>query len=78
MFSRTQKIVKLNITTQRKNLWLLALDLAKNKLWWLKEISIFSLLSTWNFFLRENIFVTDIAVLTIENIRLVFNPVFVK
>ena len=65
MFSRTQKIVKLNITTQRKNLWLLALDLAKNKLWWLKEISIFSLLSTWNLFLRENIFVTDVAVLTI-------------
>ena len=71
-------IVKLNITTQRKNLWLLALDLAKNKLWWLKEISIFSLLSTWNLFLRENIFVTDVAVLIIENIRLVFNPVFVK
>ena len=65
MFSRTQKIVKLNITTQRKNLWLLALDLAKNELWWLKEISIFSLLSTWNLFLRENIFVTDVAVLTI-------------
>ena len=38
LFSRTQKIVKLNITTQRKELGLLTLDLAEKKFWWLKEI----------------------------------------
>ena len=38
-FSLTQKIVKLNITTQIKKLWLLALDLAKKNFWGFKEIS---------------------------------------
>ena len=40
LFSRTQKIVKLNITTQIKILsWLLALDLAKKNFWGFQEIS---------------------------------------
>ena len=42
-----------------------------------KEISIF-LLGTWNLYLREIIFVTDVAVVTIETTKLVFKPVFVK
>ena len=40
LFSRTQKIVKLNITTQIKKLsWLLALNLAKKNFWGFEEIS---------------------------------------
>ena len=46
MFSRTQKIGKLNITTQIKQLWTLALDLAKRGF---KEIS--------NFFYKDMEFV---------------------
>ena len=65
LFSRTQKIVKLTVTAQMKKLWLLALNLAKNNFWGFKEISNISL-STWNLYLREIIFVTDIAILTIE------------
>ena len=42
-----------------------------------KEISI-SVLGTWNLYLREIIFVTDVAVVTIETTKLVFKPVFVK
>ena len=48
-----------------KKLWLLAFNLAKNNFWGFKEISNISL-STWNLYLREIIFVTDIAILTIE------------
>ena len=41
LFSRTQKIVKLNITTQIKILsWLLASDLAQKNFWGFEEISI--------------------------------------
>ena len=75
--SRTQKEVKLNITTKEKKLWLLALDLSKKNVWWLKEISIFDL-STWNLYLRDITFVTDVSVATIETIKLVFKPVFLK
>ena len=42
-----------------------------------KEISIF-LLGTWNWYLREIIFVTDVAVVAIETTKLVFKPGFVK
>ena len=65
---RTQKIVKSNITTQIKKLWLLALDLAKKKRIseGSKKSTIF-LLSTWNLYLREIIFLTDVGVLTFEN-----------
>ena len=42
-----------------------------------KEISIF-LSGTWNLYLREIIFVTDVAVLTIETIKLVFKLLFLK
>ena len=45
-FSRTQKIVKLNITTQIKELWLLALNLAKKNFWAFKEISNLSFFCT--------------------------------
>ena len=50
-------------------LWLLAVDLANENFWRLKEISIFSL-STWNLYLRDIIFVTDVSVPTIETIKL--------
>ena len=42
LFSRTQKIVKLNITTQIKKLWLLELNLAKKNFWGFKEMSTLS------------------------------------
>ena len=57
LFARTQKIVKLNITTH----WI-----------WPKRVSEGSkksanfLLSTWNLDLPEIIFVTDVEVLTAE------------
>ena len=35
-------------------------------------------LITWNLYLREIIFVTDFAVLTIEIVKFVFKPVFLK
>ena len=38
----------------------------------------FFLLGTWNLYLREIIFVSDVAVLTIETIRLVFKLLFLK
>ena len=65
-------IVKLNITSQRKKLWLLALDLAKNKL--LSDVSekstpFFQVYVEFNLYLREIIFVTDVAVLTILNLN---------
>ena len=42
-----------------------------------KEICIF-LLGTWNLYLREIIFVSDFAVLTIETIKIVFKLLFLK
>ena len=69
---RTQRIVKLNITTQGKKLWLLALHLAKNIL--LSEVSeksapFFQVYMEFNLYLREIIFVTDVAVLTILSLN---------
>ena len=62
---------------RRKKLWLLAFDLAKKNFWWLQEISIFHL-STWNLYLRDITFVTDVSVPTIKTIKLVFKLVFLK
>ena len=42
-----------------------------------KEICIF-LLGTWNLYLGEIIFVTNVAVLTIETIKIVFKLLFLK
>ena len=70
-FQRTQKtrgggvgrkIVKVNVIIQIKELWLLALDLAKEKFWGFKEISNLSFKS-WNLYLGEIIFVTNFEVL---------------
>ena len=51
LFSRTQKIVKWNIsyTTQSRMLWLLALDLVKKSSDVSEKSAIFPL-STWNFY----------------------------
>ena len=35
-------------------------------------------LSTWNLYLRDITFVTDVSIPTIETIKLVFKPVFLK
>ena len=64
------KIVKLNITTKIKKLWLLAWDLATRISEGSKKSAIF-LLSTWNFYLQEIIFVTDVGVLTIGTVSAV-------
>ena len=48
---------------------------SKKNVRWLKEISIFDL-STWNLYLRDITFVTDVSVATVETIKLVFKPIF--
>ena len=51
-----------------------ALDLAKEKFWWLKEISNF-LLSTWNLYFRETMFVKGniegLLTMQVENLRVI-------
>ena len=37
-----------------------------------------SFTGTWNLYLRDIIFVSDVSVPTIETIKLVFKPVFLK
>ena len=62
----------------KKKLWLLELTWPKTN-WWLKEISIFLLsTNTRNLYLTKIIFVTDVAVLTIQTIKLVFKLIFLK
>ena len=77
LLSRTQEDVKLNIILPNKKAVTLSIGSWPKRIWLLKEISIFYS-STWNLYLRDITFVTDVSVPTIETIKLVFKPVFLK
>ena len=76
LFSRTQKIVILNIIyyPEKKDVTIVHLDLGKKNILMGQKISIFCL-RTGICTNKQQFFVTDVAVLAI---KLVFKPVFVK
>ena len=76
LFSRTQKIVILNIIyyPEKKDVTIVQLDLGKKKILMGQKISIFCL-RTRICTNKQQFFVTDVADLAI---KLVFKPVFVK
>ena len=77
LFSRTQKIVILNIIyypSEKKDVTIVQLDLGKKNILIGQKISIFCL-RTGICTNKQQFFVTDVAVLAI---KLVFKPVFEK
>ena len=76
LFSRTQKIVILNIIyyPEKKDVTIVHLDLGKKNILMGQKISIFCF-RTGICTNKQQFFVTDVAVLAI---KLVFKPVFVK